>query len=155
MTLLPEEFIIRTSIGKSTHRLGAFDDALLKAGIGNYNLIKVSSILPPQCVLRKEITLEKGALLPSAYASICSSDIGTTISAAVAVGIPIDSSMNGVIMEHSTIGSKTETEKTVRTYVKQAMLARNLVIKEIISVSTEVTVTSNEIYCTFATVSMW
>lgn len=155
MTFLPEKFILRSSIGRSNHRLGAFDDALLEAGIGNYNLIKVSSILPPKCILRKEITLAKGALLPSAYASIFSSDIGTTISAAVAVGIPIDPSSNGVIMEYSAFTSENETEATVRTYVKQAMMARGLAIKEIISVSSEVTVASNEMYCAFATVSMW
>ncbi|MBQ7328371.1 MAG: arginine decarboxylase, pyruvoyl-dependent [Oscillospiraceae bacterium] len=155
MTLLPKNFILRTSIGRNTHQLGAFDDALLKAGIGNYNLIKVSSILPPKCSPKNTITLAKGALLPSAYALIFSSDIGTTISAAVAVGIPVDTSSNGVIMEHSALGTKREAEEIVRTYVKQAMLSRNLAIKEIVSVATEVTVISNETYCAFATVSMW
>lgn len=155
MTFLPEKYIIRASIGKSNHRLGAFDDALLRAGVGNYNLIRVSSILPPACVLEDEITLAKGALLPSAFASISSADVGETISAAVAVGVPVDPSMNGVIMEHSAFTPSKETEETVRTYVRQAMLARGLEIKDIISISSEVTVVSDEIHCAFATVSMW
>lgn len=155
MIFLPEKFIIRTSIGKCNHRLGAFDDALLQAGIGNYNLIKVSSILPPKCSLVKEITLSKGALLPSAFASIFSADVGTTISAAVAVGIPQDPSVNGVVMEYSAIAHKKETEETVRNYAVKAMEARDTAIKEIISTAIEVKVTSNEIYCAFATVSMW
>lgn len=155
MTFLPEKYIIRASVGLSSHSLGAFDDALLRAGIGNYNLIKVSSILPPACVLEDGITLARGALLPSAYASIFSAEVGATISAAVAVGVPVDTSANGVIMEHSAFASGLETEAKVRIYVKQAMHARNLEIKDVISVSSEVTVISNEVYCAFATVSMW
>lgn len=155
MTFLPQKYIIRASAGKGTHSLGAFDDALLRAGVGNYNLIKVSSILPPECVLEEEITLERGALLPSAYASILSSDVGTTISAAVAVGIPEDPAMNGVIMEHSAIAPGKETDRIVRSYVEQAMQARGLAVGEIISTSSETTVVSDEMYCAFATVSMW
>lgn len=155
MIFLPEKFIIRTSIGKCNHRLGAFDDALLQAGVGNYNLIRVSSILPPECSLVDDITLSKGALLPSAFASIFSADVGTTISAAVAVGIPQDPTVNGVIMEYSAIAPKSETEETVRNYARQAMMERGSVIKDVISAAVEVTVASNEIYCAFATVSMW
>lgn len=152
---LPKKYIIRSSVGKSKHPLVAFDDALLRAGVGNYNLIKVSSILPPACILKDEITLARGALLPSAYAAIFSADVGTTISAAVAVGIPENSTDNGVIMEHSAVARKEETEEAVRTYVRQAMAERKLKIKDIISASIEVTVASDEIYCAFATVSMW
>ena len=155
MMFLPKKYIVRSSVGKNNHPLGAFDDALLRAGVGNYNLIKVSSILPPACVLADEITLARGALLPSAYASIFSANMGTTISAAVAVGLPEDPSMNGVIMEHSAVAPGKETENIVRTYVRQAMQARGLVIKDIISVSSEATVISDEIHCAFATVSMW
>ena len=155
MTILPKKYIIRSSVGKSDHSLGAFDDALLRAGVGNYNLIKVSSILPPACVFEEEITLARGALLPSAYALIFSADVGMTISAAVAVGIPEDPSMNGVIMEHSAVASGEKTENIVRTYARQAMQARGLAIKDIISASSEVTVMSDEIHCAFAAVSMW
>lgn len=155
MVFLPGKYIIRASIGKGSHALGAFDDALLQAGVGNYNLIKVSSILPPACVMEDEITLARGALLPSAYASILSADVGTVISAAVAVGVPVDPTMNGVIMEHSATAPREETERIVRAYVSQAMQVRDLAVKEIISVSSEATIASDEIYCAFATVSMW
>ncbi len=155
MTYLPERFILRTGVGKSDHQLGAFDQALLRAGLGNYNLIKVSSVLPPSCSLQKEITLSEGALLPSAFALIYAVDIGTTISAAVAVGIPSDSSIAGVIMEHSALATRSETEKIVRVYAQKAMDARGIKIKEIVSASIEISVTSNEIHCAFATVSMW
>jgi pyruvoyl-dependent arginine decarboxylase (PvlArgDC) len=63
--------------------------------------------------------------------------------------------MNGVIMEHSAFGPGKETEEIVREYVRQAMQARNLAVKDIISASSETMVVSDEIHCAFATVSMW
>ena len=105
--------------------------------------------------MEDEITLARVALLPSAYASILSADVGTVISAAVAVGVPVDPTMNGVIMEHSATAPREETERIVRAYVSQAMQVRDLAVKEIISVSSEATIASDEIYCAFATVSMW
>lgn len=39
---------ITSSVGKGPTRLAAFDDALIKAGVANYNLIRLSSIIPPE-----------------------------------------------------------------------------------------------------------
>ena len=43
----PERFIIVSAAAEAGYALTAFDAALLKAGIGNVNLVKISSILPP------------------------------------------------------------------------------------------------------------
>lgn len=155
MKMIPKEFILTATTGCGNHPLEAFDNALLNAGVGDYNLIKVSSILPPKCQFREDITLDKGAILPSAYAVIYSSEIGATISAAVAVGIPADHSTNGVIMEYSALGTKADAEETVRSYVKQAMGVREIQISKILSVAAEIQVTSSRIHCAFATLSMW
>jgi arginine decarboxylase len=58
-----------TSIGFGTYKISAFDDALYQAGIGNYNLVKVSSILPPDCQLYTgdKIPLEDGSPLYIAF----------------------------------------------------------------------------------------
>ncbi len=39
-------YIIR-AVGRGTTRLSAFDDALLRAGVANFNLIHLSSVIPP------------------------------------------------------------------------------------------------------------
>lgn len=155
MTWIPNKYILGTGVGFSNHMLGAFDRALQNAGIDGYNLIQVSSILPPNCQIMDEITAEKGAVIPSAYATVFSNNSGDVISAAVAVGIPADSTQNGVIMHYAQKGSKSSTEKAVIDYVKTAMNDRNIVIQKIISVSVETKVKSNDIYCAFATLSMW
>ena len=48
--------------------LNAFDNALLAAGIGNVNLIKVSSIVPPEVDIVDLPPIKPGALVPTAYA---------------------------------------------------------------------------------------
>lgn len=155
MVYLPENYVIKTAIGCGNHKVEAFDKALISAGICDYNLIKVSSILPPGCKAQNAISLSKGAILPSAYASIYSNTLGEFVSAAVAIGIPADQSNVGVIMEYSSYNRKEETDKIVRNLTEIAMKERNIKIKRIESYSIETKVETNEYYCAFAAVSMW
>jgi len=53
--------------------LNAFDGALLAAGIGDTNLVKMSSIVPPACKRIDPVKLPGGALVPVAYAAMTSS----------------------------------------------------------------------------------
>ncbi len=48
MLPIPKKFSLVAGSAEGTSELNAFDNALLNAGIGNLNLIKVTSILPPQ-----------------------------------------------------------------------------------------------------------
>lgn len=155
MFYIPKNYVIRVGVGHAYHKLGAFDRALKSAGVCDYNLIKVSSIFPPECETQKDIFLAKGALLPSAFASIYSNILGEYISAAVAIAIPTNKSDIGVIMEHSSCAPKEETEKIVRNFAESAMYDRNIAIKNILSRSIQIKVETEEFYCAFATVSMW
>ncbi len=60
------------SVGYSTEgeAISAFDDALFEGGIGNYNLVKVSSILPPNVIENDTIKLPVGNPLYIAYTSV-------------------------------------------------------------------------------------
>lgn len=155
MVYFPKNYIIRTGVGHASHKLGAFDRALISAGIYDYNLIKVSSILPPECELQNAISLGKGALLPSAFACIYSNTLGECISAAVAIGIPANKSDVGVIMEHSSYNCKEKTEKQVREFAEIAMNDRNILLEKVVSCSIQIKVEAEKFYCAFATVSMW
>lgn len=155
MIYIPKNYIIRTGVGCACHKLGSFDRALIFAGVGEYNLIKVSSILPPGCEEQNAISLSKGALLPSAFTCIYSNTLGECVSAAVAIGIPADKTNIGVIMKYSSNNSKEETEMVVREFAKIAMDDRNIITKKIVSCSVEAKVETDKFYCAFATVSMW
>lgn len=153
--ITPNNYILCSGIGNSSFKVSAFDRALISAGVSDYNLIKVSSILPPLSVERNTLALQKGSLLPSAFSAIYSNKLGETISASVAVGIPVNDNEIGVIMKYSDTVEKKESESIVRHLVEQAMQDRGIAIKNIVSTSAECVVISQEYFCAFATVSMW
>jgi arginine decarboxylase len=87
--------------------LNAFDNALLAAGLGDINLVKVSSIMPPKVEVIPLPRLKPGALIPTAYAAISSCNPGEIIAAAIGWGLPADRDEAGVIMEaHGQMGAK-------------------------------------------------
>jgi arginine decarboxylase len=104
--------------------LNAFDNALLAAGIGNINLIKVSSIIPPDVAIIDLPKIKPGAIVPTAYAAITSETPGETITAAVGYAIPDDPAKNGVIMEFHGIGSRAEAERQIRAMLEEAFRVR-------------------------------
>lgn len=55
--LVPEKIFFSTGAGIHKERLASFEVALRDAGIASCNLVHVSSIIPPNCVL---ISREKG-----------------------------------------------------------------------------------------------
>src|SRR6266849_6616911 len=94
--------------------LNAFDNALLAAGIGNINLIKVSSILPPDVPVVELPKIKLGALIPTAYAAMTSETPGELVAAAVGYAIPDDPAKNGVIMEFHGVATRDEAEQRIR-----------------------------------------
>ena len=127
---------INSGAGTAQFQLVAFDKALSAAGISNYNLVRVSSILPAHAKKCNVVSLEEGSPLHTAYATISSDVPGKKLATAVAVGIPANMNNIGVIME--AVGeSKEETEQRAIDMVKAAMVWRNYEIERIESTSVE------------------
>lgn len=134
---VPKRFFLVKGKGDSIYSLNAFDLALLDAGVGNLNLVKVSSILPPNAVETPPQKFTPGELISIAYAYATSYVKGEIIAAAVAVAIPQNPELNGLIMEHSGAGTAKEIEEIVIHKAEIGMKLRNYAIKEIKSVSIE------------------
>src|SRR5215471_15030065 len=100
--------------------LNAFDNALLAAGIGNINLIKVSSILPPDVPVIELPKIKPGALIPTAYAAMTSDVPGQTVAAAVGYAVPDDPAKNGVIMEFHGVASREHAETQIHAMLDEA-----------------------------------
>jgi len=151
----PSKYFLVSGASDGYSLLNAFDGALLASGVGDTNLVRMSSILPPGCVELdpKPQSLPQGALVPIAYATISSDVPGTIISSAVAVGIPEDSALAGLIMEFSAKREKEYVEYQVKRMVVEGMKLRNRAIKEIKSVSATFEVKT--IGATFAAVVLW
>lgn len=148
-------FTLSVGFGHSQSRINAFDRALVAAGISDYNLIKISSILPPECIQEESVVVRKGGLLPTAYTYIHANSVGTLLAAAVAVGVPEDSRDIGVIIKHCGYSSKDEIEQLACSFAMQAMNDRRIKIKTVVSAAIECSVEISEDYCAFAAVSLW
>jgi arginine decarboxylase len=111
--------------------LNAFDNALLAAGIGNINLIKISSILPPDVPVVDLPKIKPGALVPTAYATITSETPGELVAAAVGYAIPDDPAKNGVIMEFHGVATRDEAEQQIRVMLEEAFRVRGETIAEV------------------------
>ena len=48
---IPRKLFLTKGVGRHKEKLSSFELALRSAGIAEYNLVKVSSIVPPNCQL--------------------------------------------------------------------------------------------------------
>ena len=128
---IPGRYFLVSGAGDALTPLNAFDEALRAAGIGDLNLVRVSSIIPPRCQKIDPQPIAPGTLVASAYASITSALPGELIAPGVAVGIPEERDRAGVIMEYSSRGHREEIEEIVTSMARHALEARGLRVRMI------------------------
>jgi arginine decarboxylase len=117
--------------------LNAFDNALLAAGIGNINLIKVSSIVPPDVEIVDLPKIKPGALVPTAYAAMTGEVPGQVVAAAVGFALPDDPARPGVIMEYHDVADRETAERKIREMLDEAFRVRGEPIREMRVFATE------------------
>jgi arginine decarboxylase len=151
----PTKFFLVSGSSEGFSLLNAFDGALLASGVGDTNLVRMSSILPPGCVEVNPppVPMPQGALVPVAYAALNSDVPGEIISAAVAIGIPKDGNRAGLIMEYSARAEESVVVAQVKKMVEKGMEMRNREIKEIKAISATYKVVN--IGAAFAGVVLW
>jgi arginine decarboxylase len=152
MLATPKRYSLVAASAEGERTLTAFDQALLKSGVGNVNLVKVSSILPPEAEYVSELVIPPGSLLPIAYGSIVCSEPGELVAAAVAVGIGTQGQF-GVIMEFSGHCTREHAENEVRAMVREAFQYRGMELSEVKSIGVEHKVSKHG--CAFAAVPLW
>jgi len=111
-------------------KLNAFDNALLDAGIGDVNLIKVSSIIPTGAELVELPQFPAGKMVNTVLSYVSSDQEGDLICAAIAVAIADEL---GCVVEHSGINKDLQRIKEeAESMVKYMMWVRGLEVKDII-----------------------
>ena len=153
ITNIPDIFFLVKGKSEGGSELNVFDNCLLNAGIGNTNLLKMSSIIPPGCKKVKPIYIPEGSLLPVAYSFIYSESPGSLISAAIAVAIPKDPTLPGLIMEHSGYESLEKIGDLAYNMAVEGFETRGFQIKEIIVEGIEHRVEKKG--GTFAAAALW
>lgn len=129
-------------------KLNAFDNALTDAGIGDVNLIKVSSMLAGNAQIEKLPKLKPGAMVNCVLSEITSDTPGDKITAVVAVAI---GEKLGCVVETTGINkSEDELIGKAKFMVEYMMEKRNVEIKDLIIESATTTV--NEIASVVASV---
>ena len=149
----PTHYFLVSGASEGFTSLNAFDGALLRAGIGDTNLVKMSSIVPPRCQLISPVPLPPGSLVPTAYASLTSDVPGEFISSAVAVALPEDPVHAGLIMEYSARGRREDVEAFVRNMAVEGMKLRGWKIKDLQTLVSEYRV--KRVGATLAAVVLW
>jgi arginine decarboxylase len=137
MWCIPKKVSLVCGDAEGITKLNAFDNALLKAGIGNLNLVKVTSIIPPHADLVELPYIEPGSLTPVVYVSLTNCKSGDMISCALGAGFPEDKKSIGFIAETKMFSSAKDAELEVRMMVEEGMNNREISIGEIMSVSAE------------------
>jgi arginine decarboxylase len=133
----PQIFSLVKGAAEGNTPLNAFDFALLEAGIGDTNLVRMSSIIPPHCQQVPNIVLPKGALIPVAYASYTSTTPGETIAAAIGVGLPESPGEPGLIMEFEDAKPLEYVEQVVRQMVIDGFEYRKRKYRDILTIGIE------------------
>ncbi|NLJ75662.1 MAG: arginine decarboxylase, pyruvoyl-dependent [Peptococcaceae bacterium] len=151
MLQTPKKYFVTAGSAEGNNQLNAFDNALLKSGIGNLNLLRVTSILPPGVVYSPGLEIPAGSLVPTAYGYVISDVPGEQIAAAVGVGLSRDSF--GVIMEYEGKCSSKDAEKAIEKMLKEAFAARGMELADTKIVATEHRV--EKIACALAAVPLW
>ena len=111
-------------------KLNAFDNALSDAGIGDVNLIKVSSMLAGNAEIEKLPKLKAGAMVNCVLSEITSDKNGDQITAVIAVAIGEEL---GCVVE--TTGTNKDTDELIdeaKMMVEYMMEKRDVEIKDLI-----------------------
>jgi len=121
---------ITTGKAEGPTKLNAFDNALLDAGIGDVNLIKVSSIIPAGAELVDLPEFLAGEMVNTVLSYASSDCEGDLISAVIALAVGDDL---GCVVEYSGINQDSSKIKEKAVYmVKYMMQIRNMEIRKII-----------------------
>jgi arginine decarboxylase len=130
MNLAPQHLFFTKGVGHDREMLRSFENALEDAGIARFNLVSVSSIVPPGC---KVIPRERGLRMLSdgqivfVILSKCSSnERRRLISASVGCALPADRRLYGYISEHHAYGQTAKEAGDYAEDLAASMLASAL-----------------------------
>lgn len=131
--MTPKKIFFTKGVGRHKERLASFELALRDAGIEKFNLVTVSSILPPNC---KTVTKEKGLqemqagdIVHCVLARNETNENNRLIVASIGNAVPADSNAYGYLSEHHGFGETDEKAGEYAEDLAASMLATTLGIE--------------------------
>jgi arginine decarboxylase len=157
-TMVPKRLFFTKGVGKHKERLTSFELALRDAGIAAQNLVRVSSIFPPQAKLiaRKEGLkyLSPGEVVFAVVAENSTREPHRLVASSIGVAIPSDRNTYGYLSEHHSFGESEDQAGEYAEELAAEMLATTLNVefdpdtswdekKEIYRISNKIVRTAN------------
>lgn len=106
--MVPKRVFFTKGVGKHRDRLSSFEAALRDAGIAQFNIVQVSSILPPGCkIISKHQGLRyivPGEIIFCVMSTNATNEPHRLIAASVGVAIPRDKNQYGYLSEYHSFG---------------------------------------------------
>jgi arginine decarboxylase len=116
-----EQIYVTAGRGEGLTELSAFDRALFEAGIANFNLIELSSVIPPHCeIIEKQVALNsegRGRRLYVVLSSMTTAMIGEEIWAGIGWVQALDHAY-GLFVEHHA-----HSEKEIIELIKNSLIS--------------------------------
>lgn len=128
--MVPTRLFLTKGVGKHKERLTSFELALRDAGIAAQNLVRVSSIFPPNCKLIPRNQglkyLHPGEVVFAVVAETSTHEPHRLIASSIGVAIPADRSTYGYLSEHHSYGESEEQAGDYAEELAAEMLATTL-----------------------------
>lgn len=133
MSFVPKAVFFTKGKGVAKEKLTSFEMALRDAGIAQFNLVRVSSIFPPQCnVLSKPdglTFLKPGQITFVVMAETASNESNRLMAASIGLALPADRSHWGYLSEHHSFGQTAKKAGEYAEDLAATMLATTLGVK--------------------------
>lgn len=127
---VPSKIFLTRGVGQHKEKLASFELALRQGGIAPFNLVKISSIFPPNCEL---IPREEGLkhLKPGQIVFLVMSENATdepqrVLSTSVGLAVPNNPAHYGYMSEHHSFGQSEEEVGQYAEDLAAFMLATTL-----------------------------
>jgi len=131
--MLLTKIFLTKGVGIHKEYLTSFELALRSAGIAPFNLVTVSSILPPGCkiISREEglALLKPGSIVYCVMAKNSTNEPNRLIAASIGIAIPQDIQQYGYLSEHHSFGETDEKAGEYAEDLAATMLATTLGIE--------------------------
>ena len=106
--MVPREAFFTRGVGRHKERLQSFEWALRQAGIAQYNLVRVSSIYPPNCKIisraKGVAQLAAGEIVHAVLTDSSTNEKGRLIFSGTGLAVPAKGDSYGYISEHHCYG---------------------------------------------------
>jgi arginine decarboxylase len=156
--MVPGKLFLTKGVGKHKEKLTSFEAALRNAGIAPFNIVRVSSILPPDARILSRSKgikqLSPGEIVHAVMAESSANEPHRLIAASIGVAVPRDRSQYGYLSEYYSYGETELRAGDKAEDLAAQMLATTLGVpfdpdtsyderKELWKISTEIVKTMN------------